>query len=62
MLVLRRPDGDGQADIAHIGRDTIHPQKTAGVRFTLRRCLDSIDYDAQLRGERVTDEHDRAAG
>ena len=42
ILVLRRPDGDGQADIAHIGRDTIHPQKTAGVRFTLRCRLDSV--------------------
>jgi hypothetical protein len=38
-----------------------HPQKPTRVRFTLCRCLDSIDCDAELRGKRVTDEHDRAA-
>ena len=62
MLVLRRPNGDGQADITHIGRDAIHSQKPARIRFTLRCCLNSIDGDAELRGERVSDEHNRAAG
>ena len=50
VLVLRRLDGDGQADIANIRRDAIHPQKPARVRFTLRCRLDSIHGDAQLRG------------
>ena len=40
--VLRRLDGDGQADIAHIGRDAIHPQKPARVGLTFSRRLDSV--------------------
>ena len=56
MLVLRRPDGDGQADIAHIGRDTIHPQKTSGVRFTMRSRLDGVHGDSELWDERVSDD------
>jgi hypothetical protein len=55
-------ESDLQADIGKVWRGVVHPEKSARVGLTFSRGLNGVHSDAKLRGERVTDKNDRAAG
>jgi hypothetical protein len=44
-----------------VGRDAVHPKKSARVGLTFGRRFDSVHRDAELRCKRVTDKNNCTA-